>query len=136
MKDILKKTLQKKEKAQQAYLEAMNMDSEKEADKLRDNLLNLEKHVKTLTAGIKATNAATTKISNASGLKISKRDPPKFQLEDRKVKPFPKEASYKLVDHFLNEFEKIVFSSSQDTNDIWKKYISLTLHPTYVCCTR
>lgn len=40
----------------------MSLDSEKEADKLRDNLLNLEKHVKTLTAGIEATNASGLQI--------------------------------------------------------------------------
>ncbi|CEP09774.1 hypothetical protein [Parasitella parasitica] len=43
------------------------------------------------------------------------------------VKPFPAEDSYKSVDHFLSEFEKIVFSSGQDIEAVWKKYISLTL---------
>ncbi|KAG2214817.1 hypothetical protein INT46_006609 [Mucor plumbeus] len=44
LKDILKKTLQKKEKVQQAYLEAMSLDIQNESDKLRDELTNLEKH--------------------------------------------------------------------------------------------
>lgn len=129
-KEILKRTLQKKEKVKKDYLEAMcNLETvagNKKANELREVLSNLELHIKTLTAGLKATNS-TSKLAISSGLKISKRDLPKFQLEDSKSKPFPQEEVYKSVDHFLGEFEKIVYSSGQDINDVWKKYIPLTL---------
>ncbi|CAO3608464.1 unnamed protein product [Mucor fragilis] len=124
LKDILKKTLMKKENVQRDYLIAMNSESPEnvaKADKLRDDLDNLEKHVKALTTGLKVHRTPS------SGLKIFKRDLPKFQFEDSKVKPFPSEDAYKSVDHFLSEFEKIVHSSGQEIQDVWRKYIPLTL---------
>lgn len=134
--EVLKKVFLKKENAQTAYLKALcdpNVD-DNEADKLRDTVANLDKHVKTLSDGLKVASAAaaatTTKVSvnsSSSGLKISKRDLPKFQLEDNKAKPFPNEDAYKSVDHFLSEFEKIVYSSGQDIENVWRKYIPLTL---------
>ncbi|KAI8635828.1 hypothetical protein BD408DRAFT_463074 [Parasitella parasitica] len=128
LKEILKKTLQKKEVARRNYLNALGQDSPeaaRRADELREEVTNLEKHVKTLTAGMKVHR--NLKTSTAPGLKISKRDLPKFQLESHKAKPFPSEDSYKSVDHFLSEFEKIVFSSGQAIEDVWKQLIPLTL---------
>lgn len=124
LKDILKKTLVKKEKVQKDYLVALNSESPEDAikaDKLREELSNMEKHVKALTSGLKVHRVPST------GLKISKRDLPKFQLEDSKVKPFPHEDAYKSVDHFFSEFEKTVFSSGQEIQDVWRKYIPLSL---------
>ncbi|CAO0796337.1 unnamed protein product [Mucor circinelloides] len=124
LKEVLKKTLVKKEKVQRDYLIAMNSEAPEDAskaDELREALSNLEKHVKALTSGMKV-----HRVPN-SGLKISKRDLPKFQFEDSKMKPFPNEDAYKSVDHFLSEFEKIVHSSGQEIQDVWKKYIPLTL---------
>jgi len=135
--EVLKKVLLRKENAQIAYLKALSDPAvnDDEADRLRDSVANLEKHIKTLTDALKAaaaSNAATAKASaanssSASGLKISKRDLPKFQLEDNKAKPFPTEEAYRSVDHFLSEFEKIVYSSGQDIENVWRKYIPLTL---------
>lgn len=135
--EVLKKVLLQKENAQIAYLKALshsnvNVD---EANLLREKVNNLDKHVKTLTDGLKAAAAATAAATKASaaanssstGLKISKRDLPKFQLEDNKAKPFPHEEAYRSVDHFLSEFEKIVYSSGQDIETVWRKYIPLTL---------
>ncbi|KAG1119078.1 hypothetical protein G6F42_013051 [Rhizopus arrhizus] len=112
------------QKVQRDYLIAMNSEAPEDAfkaDELREALSNLEKHVKALTSGMKV-----HRVPN-SGLKISKRDLPKFQFEDSKMKPFPNEDAYKSVDHFLSEFEKIVHSSGQEIQDVWKKYIPLTL---------
>ncbi|CEP10697.1 hypothetical protein [Parasitella parasitica] len=134
LSDVLKQVLAKKEIAQIAYLKALNSPDidESEADRLRDNLSKLERHAKTLSNSLKSASAAAAAAvkaagNHSAGLKISKRDLPKFQFEDNKVKPFPAEDSYKSVDHFLSEFEKIVFSSGQDIEAVWKKYISLTL---------
>jgi hypothetical protein len=129
-KEILKRTLQKQEKIKRDYLEAMcdleTAAGNKKANELRETLSNLELHIKTLTAGLKVSQLSN-KLAMSSGLKISKRDLPKFQLEDSKNKPFPQEEVYKSVDHFLSEFEKIVYSSGQEINDVWRKYIPLTL---------
>ncbi|KAI8635744.1 hypothetical protein BD408DRAFT_438667 [Parasitella parasitica] len=132
--NVLKQVLAKKENAQTAYLLALNSANvdDGEADRLRDVVSNLEKHIKTLSNGLKSASIAAAAVTKASanlnnGLKISKRDLPKFQLEDNKTKPFPVEDAYKSVDHFLSEFEKIVFSSGQDIETVWRKYIPLTL---------
>ncbi|CAO3638289.1 unnamed protein product [Mucor fragilis] len=131
--EVLKKVLLRKENAQMAYLRALNDPNvnDGEANQLRDSVGNLDKHVKTLTDGLKAVAAANkasaANSSLSSGLKISKRDLPKFQLEDNKAKPFPSEEAYRSVDHFLSEFEKIVYSSGQDIENVWRKYIPLTL---------
>ncbi|GAN06107.1 hypothetical protein MAM1_0112d05584 [Mucor ambiguus] len=135
---VLKKVLLKKENAQVAYLTALNNPNvnDDEANQLRSSVNNLDKYVKTLTDGLKAAAAATAATAKASaaaglpsssGLKISKRDLPKFQLEDNKAKPFPAEEAYRSVDYFLSEFEKIVYSSGQDIESVWRKYIPLTL---------
>ncbi|KAG1080396.1 hypothetical protein G6F42_023368 [Rhizopus arrhizus] len=126
--EVLKKVLLKKENAQIAYLRALNDPDVNgdEADQLRDSVLNLDKQVKALSDGLKAAAATSSSLSSI-GLKILKRDLPKFQLEDNKAKPFPNEEAYRSVDHFLSEFEKIVYSSGQDIENVWRKYIPLTL---------
>lgn len=123
---MLKKILLKKENAQMAYSKTLDSPdvNNSEAAQLRVTVDNLDKHVKTLSDGIKAAAAAATATAKAStaapssaGLKISKRDLLKFQLEDNKSKPFPHEQAYRSVDHFLSEFEKVVFSAGQDIED-------------------
>ena len=98
-----------------AYLKALNEPNvdDNETNKLRDIVTNLNKHVKSLSDGHKVTSAAATKVSVnslSSCLKISKRSPPKFQLENNKAKPFANEDIYTSVDHFLSKFEKLMYS--------------------------
>jgi hypothetical protein len=56
----------------------LNLDVENKFDKLKDKLTNLDKHIRTLNAGLDASNAVSTKVFNASRLEISKRDLSKF----------------------------------------------------------
>lgn len=73
----------------------------KKVNEFREALSNLKLHTKTLTQD----SNSTSKMAICSGLKISKRGLPKFQLEDTK-KPFPQEKVYKSVDYFLNNLKR------------------------------
>lgn len=65
--------------------------------------------------------------SGSNGLSLSRRDLPKYQLLSNNHKPFPNEEAFESDEHFLRTFENVIFSSSQDIEKVWKRYIPLCL---------
>ncbi|KAI8324828.1 hypothetical protein EDC96DRAFT_490853 [Choanephora cucurbitarum] len=61
------------------------------------------------------------------GLRLTKKDLPKLQLKGQGHIPFPQEEIFDKAEYFLRSFEKVIFSSDQDINVVWKKYVPLTL---------
>ncbi|KAF1805447.1 hypothetical protein FB192DRAFT_1255914, partial [Mucor lusitanicus] len=61
------------------------------------------------------------------GIRLSKQDLPKFQLKSSSTKYFPKDESFESVNHFLRSFEKVISSSGENIELIWKRYVPLTL---------
>ncbi|KAI8329033.1 hypothetical protein BD560DRAFT_441716 [Blakeslea trispora] len=65
--------------------------------------------------------------SGSSGLSLSRRDLPKYQLLSNSHKPFPNEEAFESDEHFLRTFENVIDSSSQEIELVWKRYIPLCL---------
>ncbi|CEP08911.1 hypothetical protein, partial, partial [Parasitella parasitica] len=65
--------------------------------------------------------------SSSTGIALSKRDLPKFQLKSAAVKYFPGEEAFDSVFHFLRNFEKVVGSAGQDVEVMWRNYLPLTI---------
>lgn len=63
----------------------------------------------------------------SNGLTLSRRDLPKYQLLSNPHKPFPNEEAFESEEHFLRTFENVIFSSSQEIEKVWKRYIPLCL---------
>jgi hypothetical protein len=61
--------------------------------------------------------------SNVGGLCLSKQDFPKSQLKSSITKYFPKDKSYESVNHFLRSFEKVISSTGEDIESIWRRYV-------------
>ncbi|CEP12410.1 hypothetical protein [Parasitella parasitica] len=72
-------------------------------------------------------NNVSTSGESGAGISLSKRDLPKFQLKSAATKYFPGEESYDSVFHFLRIFEKVVSSSGNDVETVWKRYLPLTI---------
>ena len=69
-----------------------------------------------------------TKASSRSGLTLSHRDLPKFQLASSVVRPFPNEEAFESVEHFLKRFENIIEGSAyRDVEQVWRQFLPLCL---------
>ncbi|OAD65184.1 hypothetical protein PHYBLDRAFT_189619, partial [Phycomyces blakesleeanus NRRL 1555(-)] len=67
------------------------------------------------------------KSSRTGGLTLNRRDLPKFQLADDVIRSFPNEEVFHSVDHFLRTFQKVIESSLQDIELVWKRFLPLCL---------
>ena len=72
-------------------------------------------------------SSTPTVYSSSSGLSLSRRDLPKYQLLSTSHRPFPNEEAFESDEHFLRTFENVIISSSQNIELVWKKYIPLCL---------
>ncbi|KAI8373794.1 hypothetical protein BD560DRAFT_466999, partial [Blakeslea trispora] len=61
------------------------------------------------------------------GFVFNQKDFPKFQLKGQGHIPFPQEEVFDTIENFLRSFKKVVFSTDQKIDAMWKKYIPLTL---------
>ncbi|GAN03289.1 hypothetical protein MAM1_0037c02741 [Mucor ambiguus] len=48
-------------------------------------------------------------------------------LRSHATKYFPNEVTCDLVQHFLRSFEKVIFSSRKPVENVWRRYIPLTV---------
>ncbi|KAF1802290.1 hypothetical protein FB192DRAFT_1342724 [Mucor lusitanicus] len=63
----------------------------------------------------------------AGGIAISKRDLPKFQFKSDSVKYFPDEESFDSIFQFLTAFERLMTSSGNSVESVWKQYLPPTM---------
>lgn len=106
-------------------------DMNKDISVMKHSLrLSLEKVTFNSNDSVNETNgdAKIASVAGAGGIRLNRHDLPKFQLKPSNQKYFPKEESFESVNHFLRSFEKVVSSSGEDINVVWKRYIPLTLH--------
>lgn len=91
-----------------------------------NRLISTIKHSVKLSGDRVAASINGAASDNGSGISLSKRDLPKFQLKSG-MKYFAGEESYESVFHFLRIFEKVISSSGQGIEQVWKRYLPLTI---------
>lgn len=139
---VLKKVIARRDSYFNLYTDMMNTEASDEKSikhlgEIRTKLENLNKDISVLknsvrlsndkvTASVESALAINTAGSNG-GIRLSKQDLPKFQLKSSSTKYFPKDEAYESVNHFLRSFEKVISSSGESIESIWKRYIPLTL---------
>ncbi|CAO3629087.1 unnamed protein product [Mucor hiemalis] len=70
-----------------------------------------------------------TKNNKVTGLRLTRRDIPKFQLRYH-YSPFFKGCPvYATVEIFINQFEKVIKSAGVDVYDVWRELIPLSFPP-------
>ena len=106
----------------QAHIQDMNNKVE-EMNKL---ISTLKHSIKLSEASVKASIFGSNNGDNG-GISLSKRDLPMFQLRTSATKYFPKDQAYDSIHHFLRSFEKVILSSGQSVDDVWRRYIPLTI---------
>ncbi|EPB90438.1 hypothetical protein HMPREF1544_02646, partial [Mucor circinelloides 1006PhL] len=139
---VLKKVIARRDSCFNLYTVMMNTEASDEKSikhlgEIRTKLENLNKDISVLKNSVRLSNDKVTAsvesalANNAAGsnggIRLSKQDLPKFQLKSSSTKYFPKDEAYESVNHFLRSFEKVISSSGESIESIWKRYISLTL---------
>ncbi|KAI8645615.1 hypothetical protein BD408DRAFT_429597, partial [Parasitella parasitica] len=103
---------------------------------IRSRVEELNRTISTIKHSVKLSGervaASINDITSGSsaatgGISLSKRDLPKFQLKSDSTKYFQGEESFDSIFHFLAVFEKVVSSSGQDVEAVWKRYLPLTI---------
>ncbi|CEP08909.1 hypothetical protein, partial, partial [Parasitella parasitica] len=110
-------------------------DGQKHILEVRRQIEDLNKTISIIKQSVKLSgdrvaasfNNVATSGESGAGISLSKRDLPKFQLKSAATKYFPGEESYDSVFHFLRIFEKVVSSSGNDVETVWKRYLPLTI---------
>jgi len=90
----------------------------------------LRRHMTTMQEYTKYFQAEPVKEKSVrcSGLTLSHRDLPKFQLASSVVRPFPGCEVFESVEHFLKTFENIVQGSSyKNVEEVWRQFFPLCL---------
>lgn len=110
----------------------------KQLSKIREKIKNMNKDINVMKNSIRLSNdkvfaavlnSASKVASPAQGIRLDRQDLPNFQLKSSNNKYFPWEDAYvKSVNHFLKSFEKVISSGGEERENVWKRYISLTLH--------
>jgi hypothetical protein len=136
---VLRKLLLKRDQYISLYTDMITTDSSAQTDidhatEIREKIENLNKDISVLKNSVRLSNEKVTASvdahggkSNVGGLRLSKQDLPKFQLKSSTTKYFPKDESYESVNHFLRSFEKVISSTGEDIESIWRRYVPLTL---------
>lgn len=62
-----------------------------------------------------------------SGLSLSQKDLPKFQLSTDMSRPFPQDPCFESVDQFLRKWERTVSASVHDINQVWKQFLPVSI---------
>lgn len=88
-----------------------------------NRLISTVKH----SAKLSESNVAAFISGDNEGISLSKQDLPKFQLRSHATKCFPKEISYDSIHHFLRFFKKVISSSGKTIENVWRRYIPLTI---------
>ena len=94
----------------------------KEMDALMNEVDMLNKRIGVLSATLSSHQEVKT-----TGLRLTKKDVPKFQLKAQGTSPFPGEETFGTVEQFLRAFEKVMDSTDNDVELVWRKYIPLSL---------
>ncbi|KAG2195429.1 hypothetical protein INT46_008462 [Mucor plumbeus] len=136
---VLRKLLLKRDQYVSLYTDMITTDSSAQKDvdhvtEIREKIENLNKDISVLKNSVRLSNEKVTASvdahggkSNVGGLRLSKQDLPKFQLKSSTTKYFSKDESYESVNHFLRSFEKVISSTGEDIESIWRRYVPLTL---------
>ncbi|CAO0798843.1 unnamed protein product [Mucor circinelloides] len=106
-----------------------NVQGQQHIVEMRTKVENMNKLISTLKQSVKLSEAnVTASISGDNeGISLSKQDLPKFQLKSHATRYFPSEVAYDSIHHFLRSFEKVIMSSGKAVEDVWRRYIPLTI---------
>ena len=140
--DVLKKIIYHRDLYLSLMADMITTDSSepkavRQLCEIREKIENLNKDINIMKNSIRlskdkvsaAVHHSLSKVTSpAQGIRLNRQDLPKFQLKSSNNKYFPKEEAYESVNHFLRSFEKVISSSGEEIEGIWKRYIPLTLH--------
>ncbi|GAN11418.1 conserved hypothetical protein [Mucor ambiguus] len=136
---VLKKVIARRDSYFNLYTDMMNTEASDEKsirhlNEIRAKVEGLNKDISVLKNSVRLSDEKVTasvesamSANSNGGIRLSKQDLPKFQLKSSSTKYFPKDESYESVNHFLRSFEKVISSSGENVEAIWKRYIPLTL---------
>ncbi|KAI8995050.1 hypothetical protein BDB01DRAFT_872760 [Pilobolus umbonatus] len=97
-------------------------------EKYLENIEKLNHQVGVLEKALKVTSmGGTTSKLIDSGDRINPKDIPKFQLEGVTETYFKGEPQFVSVEHFLRTFEKVIESSGNYLDAVWRRHIPLAL---------
>ncbi|KAI8635705.1 hypothetical protein BD408DRAFT_438748, partial [Parasitella parasitica] len=113
-------------------IEGTDLDNEQgqnHISEMRAKVEGMNKLIFTLKSSAKLSEANVTSALSGDneGISLSKQDLPKFQLRSSATKYFPNELTYDSIHHFLRSFEKVILSSGKSVEDVWRRYIPLTI---------
>ena len=140
--DVLKKIIYHRDLYLSLMADMITTDSNepkavKQLSEVREKIEKMNKDINVMKTSIRLSNdkvsaavlnSVTKATAPAPGIRLNRQDLPKFQLKSSNNKYFPKEDAYESVNHFLRSFEKVISSSGEEIENIWKRYIPLTLH--------
>ncbi|CEP12822.1 hypothetical protein [Parasitella parasitica] len=135
-----------------SYVELDNEAGQKHINEVSMKVEELNKLISSYKHSVKLVNDRVAdsiksimhERSLSTGIALSKKDSPKFQLKSTAVKYFPGEEAFDSVFHLLRNFEKVVGSAAQDVELMWRNYLPLTIPYEYdkwlkqqlvKCCT-
>ncbi|KAL9536419.1 hypothetical protein MBANPS3_012661, partial [Mucor bainieri] len=136
---VLKKVIARRDTYFNLYTDMVSTEASddkavKHLQEIRAKIEGLNKDISVLKNSVrlsddKVTAAVESSIATTAngGIRLSKQDLPKFQLKSSSTKYFPKDEAYESVNHFLRSFEKVISSSGENIELIWKRYVPLTL---------
>jgi len=110
-----------------------NQEGQAHVQDMRIKVEEMNKLISTLKYSFKLSEASVkasmfgNNTGDNGGISLSKRDLPMFQLRSSATKYFPKDQAYDSIHHFLRSFEKVILSSGQSVDDVWRRYIPLTI---------
>ncbi|KAI8637736.1 hypothetical protein BD408DRAFT_406235 [Parasitella parasitica] len=139
--DTLKKTVYRRDQYLNLLTDMINTDSSDPKDikhlkEIREKVDDMNKDIHVLRNSVHLSkdkvvignSKSSSKVPVGGGIRLNRNDLPKFQLKTSANKYFPKEENFDSVNHFLRSFEKVVSSSGEEIELVWKRYIPLTLH--------
>ncbi|KAK4510556.1 40S ribosomal protein mrp2, mitochondrial [Mucor velutinosus] len=106
-----------------------NEHGQKHIEDMRSKIEDLNRLISTVkhSAKLSESNVTASLTGDNEGISLSKQDLPKFQLRSHATKYFPNEISYDSIHHFLRSFEKVISSSGKAVENVWRRYIPLTI---------
>ena len=106
-----------------------NEQGQKHIESMRIKVENMNRLISTVKQSAKLSESHVTASMSGDneGISLSKQDLPKFQLRSNATKYFPAEMAYDSVHHFLRSFEKVILSSGKAVENVWRRYIPLTI---------
>ncbi|CAO0789981.1 unnamed protein product [Mucor circinelloides] len=109
--------------------EINNVQGQQHIIEMRTKVKDMNKLISTLNQSVKLSEANVTAYISGDneGISLSKQDLPKFQLKSNAKRYFPSEAAYDSIHHFLRSFEKAILSSGKAVENVWRRYIPLTI---------